>query len=132
MDAIARICELDGDAVAEAMAMMRTYYNGYTFAREASSQVYNPTLAIYFPKAFERFCNHPRQMLDANLATDEAKLVTTSRAWFAGGRCFWSFYGGIGQWRSWRFRIGSAVAVCWQVKAGTMRLWPLSFSISGS
>jgi len=79
IQAIAEACELKTPAVEEAVGMMRTYYNGYAFARDASAVVYNPTLAIYFFKSFYRFCKYPRQMLDANLATDEAKLEYIAR-----------------------------------------------------
>ncbi|MEE4358361.1 MAG: PD-(D/E)XK nuclease domain-containing protein, partial [Desulfococcaceae bacterium] len=55
---------------------MKTYYNGYIFSPEADTdgKMYNPTLAIYFLKAFYQTCKAPRKMLDANLATDDAKL----------------------------------------------------------
>lgn len=57
-----------------AIAMMRTYYNGYTFVPGNQKKVYNPTLALYFLKQFQKAGEYPREMLDANLATDEAKL----------------------------------------------------------
>ncbi len=59
----------------KALALMRTYYNGYTFAPESETPIYNPTLAIYFLKAFQKLRKYPRKMLDANLATDETKLA---------------------------------------------------------
>lgn len=58
-----------------AIAMMRTYYNGYTFAPKSREKVYNPTLALYFLKQFQKGGEYPREMLDTNLATDEAKLA---------------------------------------------------------
>ncbi len=67
----------------EALGMMRTWYNGYHFAAEGSTQVYNPTLAIYFLKHLWRSGKYPRQMLDANLAADENKLRFLARE--AGG-----------------------------------------------
>ncbi len=62
--------------VESARAMLRDWYNGYRFAPtvEASAAVYNPTLVLYFLKHLQRFGAYPRQMLDANLAADEAKL----------------------------------------------------------
>lgn len=63
------------DLADEALEMMRTYYNGYRFSPDASREVYNPTLALYFMKAFQEDCRYPREMLDANLSTDEAKLA---------------------------------------------------------
>jgi len=57
-----------------ATELMRTYYDGYKFSQDAKRSVYNPTLAIYFLKAFNETCKYPRNLLDANLATDDAKL----------------------------------------------------------
>jgi hypothetical protein len=56
------------------MEMMRTYYNGYTFAPRLEEKVYNPTMVLYFFKHYQSYGEFPREMLDANLATDEAKL----------------------------------------------------------
>ena len=72
--AIALECEFSEKDAADALYLMRIYYNGYAFAPGAKEFVYNPTLAIYFMKAFFRACKYPRKMLDSNLAADEAKL----------------------------------------------------------
>ena len=81
-----RIAERRGGdiSVDEALAMMRTWYNGYSFAPEAPPEVYNPTLAIYFLDHFQRKGSYPRQMLDANLAADENKLRFLGREVGAG------------------------------------------------
>lgn len=60
--------------VTEALDLMRTYYNGYTFSPEADRCVYNPTLSLYFLKYLDDEGVYPRQMLDTNLSIDEAKL----------------------------------------------------------
>lgn len=57
-----------------ALDMMRTWYNGYRFAADAVERVYNPTLALYFMKAFQQTGASPRKILDANLSTDRGKL----------------------------------------------------------
>jgi hypothetical protein len=72
--AIASECEFSEKDAADALYLMRIYYNGYAFAPGAKEFVYNPTLAIYFMKAFFKACKYPRKMLDSNLAADEAKL----------------------------------------------------------
>jgi hypothetical protein len=72
-------CEFSEKDAADALHLMRIYYNGYTFAPGAKEFVYNPTLAIYFMEAFFRTCKYPREMLDANLAADEAKLQYISQ-----------------------------------------------------
>ncbi len=77
--AITSECEFSEKDAADALHLMRIYYNGYTFAPGAKEFVYNPTLAIYFMEAFFRTCKYPREMLDANLAADEAKLQYISQ-----------------------------------------------------
>ena len=67
-------CHLNQQDAEHAIKLMRTYYNGYLFSLDADTPVYNPTMALYFLKAFQRRCKYPRKMLDANLAMDEAKL----------------------------------------------------------
>ncbi|NJL28481.1 MAG: AAA family ATPase [Thermoanaerobaculia bacterium] len=78
-------------AAEEALEMMRTWYNGYRFARPATegatfdtlAAVYNPTLTLYFLDHLRRKGTYPRQMLDTNLAADENKLRFLGRE--AGG-----------------------------------------------
>jgi len=76
-DVITRIvneCGFEKEKIQEALDLMQTYYNGYTFSHTADESVYNPTLAIYFLEQFEKSCAYPREMLDTNLAVDDAKL----------------------------------------------------------
>ncbi len=68
---VADECGIDYE---EALDMMRTYYNGYTFVPGLTQKLFNPTLALYFAEWLKSECKFPRKMLDANLATDEAKL----------------------------------------------------------
>ncbi|MEA3415054.1 MAG: AAA family ATPase [Thermodesulfobacteriota bacterium] len=72
-------CKFNDKDAADALDIMRIYYNGYAFAPDAREFIYNPTLAIYFMEAFSRTCKYPREMLDANLAADEAKLQYLSQ-----------------------------------------------------
>ena len=67
-------CDFENEKIQEALDLMQTYYNGYTFSHTANESVYNPTLIIYFLKQFEKSCSYPREMLDTNLAVDDAKL----------------------------------------------------------
>lgn len=76
---IATECNLQEKDAMDALDLMRVYYNGYAFAPDAKELVYNPTLAIYFMDAFFRTCKYPREMLDANLAADDAKLQYISQ-----------------------------------------------------
>nr|VFK27241.1 MAG: Predicted AAA-ATPase [Candidatus Kentron sp. MB]VFK31079.1 MAG: Predicted AAA-ATPase [Candidatus Kentron sp. MB]VFK75509.1 MAG: Predicted AAA-ATPase [Candidatus Kentron sp. MB] len=55
--------------------MLRTFYNGYRFARkEGGSLVYNPTLTLYFFDHFSRYQCYPDEMLDENLAMDRNRI----------------------------------------------------------
>jgi len=76
---IAEECDLPPSDADEALAMMRTFYNGYRFSRNAEEQVYNPTLALYFLKVFQRDCHYPDEILDSNLAMDRGKMHYISR-----------------------------------------------------
>ncbi len=67
-------CGFEKEKIKEAVSLMQTYYNGYTFSHKADKQIYNPTLCLYFLEQFEKSCSYPREMLDDNLAVDEAKL----------------------------------------------------------
>ncbi len=65
---------LDDGTVATALTLMQTYYNRHLFAVTANASIYNPTLALYFLKSLYEEERFPRDMLDSNLSTDEAKL----------------------------------------------------------
>ncbi|MBL0700472.1 MAG: AAA family ATPase [Desulfosarcina sp.] len=67
-------CGFEKEKIREAVKLMQTYYNGYTFSHAADEHIYNPTLCLYFFKQFEKRCEYPREMLDDNLAMDETKL----------------------------------------------------------
>ena len=59
---------------AEALDLMRTFYNGYCFSEDGRERLYNPTLSLYFLKALQTEGRYPREMLDENLAMDRSKL----------------------------------------------------------
>ncbi|EIC23032.1 Protein of unknown function (DUF1703) [Thiorhodovibrio frisius] len=68
-------CKLPTEQTAEALAMMRSFYNGYNFALcPEGGQIYNPTLALYFFKHFAKRCSYPEEMLDNNLAMDRNRI----------------------------------------------------------
>jgi len=76
---IARECDLPQSDADEALAMMWTFYNGYRFSRTSEEPIYNPTLALYFLKVFQRDCRYPDEILDSNLAMDRGKMHYISR-----------------------------------------------------
>jgi len=71
---IASACQLSQDNYAEALASMRTFYDGYSFTRHSNAHVFNSTSVIYFLKYWQKYCEPPEEMLDDNLALDNAKL----------------------------------------------------------
>ncbi len=73
-------CDLPAERADEALAMMRTFYNGYNFTlRPDGGQIYNPTLALYFFQHFAERCTYPRNMLDNNLAMDRNRIELIGR-----------------------------------------------------
>ena len=74
LSAIGKECDLTESQTGEALAMMRTFYNGYRFSRRTKELVYNPTLALYFLEEFQRECQYPEEILDSNLAMDRNKM----------------------------------------------------------
>jgi hypothetical protein len=59
---------------AEAIDLMRTFYNGYCFSEDGGERLYNPTLSLYFLKTLQTEGRYPQRMLDENLAMDRSKL----------------------------------------------------------
>ena len=62
-------------SVESALAIMRTFYNGYRFSEDSDFSVYNPTLSLYFCKHLATTGKYPRNLLDDNLAMDRSKLT---------------------------------------------------------
>ena len=78
---LVRSCSFSEEAIASGLQMMRLFYNGYSFSvdKPTNELVYNPTLALYFLKHYQRHCRPPHNMLDDNLAMDHTKLTYISR-----------------------------------------------------
>ena len=73
-------CKLPPERAAEALDLMRTFYNGYHFSLEPEGgQIYNPTLALYFLKHLADRCHYPEEMLDNNLAMDRNRIEYIAR-----------------------------------------------------
>ncbi|HFD40373.1 MAG TPA: AAA family ATPase [Anaerolineae bacterium] len=76
---VADECGFPPEKADEALATMRTFYNGYAFRYDSREMVYNPTLALYFMKHFQQHCQAPPNMLDSNFAMDRQKLAYVAR-----------------------------------------------------
>lgn len=75
LDEIVRECGYPTERAGEALATMRSFYNGYAFTHDTKELIYNPTLALYYFDHFRRHCAAPRAMLDGNFASDRAKIA---------------------------------------------------------
>ena len=76
---VAARCNLPETKATEALELMRTFYNGYCFSLRTEKRIYNPTLVLYFLKAFQRDCEYPRKLLDSNMAMDRSKISSIAR-----------------------------------------------------
>jgi len=74
LDQVSAACHFPTSQTAEALEMMRVFYNGYRFCEDPAPPVYNPTLVLYFMQELQQGCRYPSQMLDSNLAMDRGKL----------------------------------------------------------
>ncbi|MDM8530683.1 AAA family ATPase [Anaerolineales bacterium HSG25] len=78
VDQIAQTCQpmLNTD---EVVSVMRTFYDGYSFAEDNKTLIYNPTLTLYFFEHLKQQCKYPSRILDSNLAMDRNKIIYISR-----------------------------------------------------
>ncbi len=53
---------------------LKKWYNGYLFAPDAESRLYNPDMVLYFLKEFAYKNTYPRTLIDLNIASDYGKL----------------------------------------------------------
>lgn len=76
---VAQHCGFAPEKRAEAMSMMRLFYNGYAFSTNVTELVYNPTLVLYFLKTLQRTGDYPEEILDDNLAMDRNRIAYIAR-----------------------------------------------------
>jgi hypothetical protein len=82
LEAISQERSLTSEAVEDAVATLRTWYNGYCFTdtvSEGNELVYNPTNVLYFLDHLHRLGTPPKQLHDENLRTDRGKLAFLAR-----------------------------------------------------
>jgi hypothetical protein len=73
---------LKGSGVSEeqlkaVMNDMRVWYNGYRFVKDATANLYNPDMALYFAREYQSLGKYPETMLDVNIASDYGRIVKT-------------------------------------------------------
>ncbi|MDR1699949.1 MAG: AAA family ATPase, partial [Lachnoclostridium sp.] len=64
-------CNIDNDYV----RILREYYNGYLFAKNAKNKVYNSNLLMYFLSEFMYSNELPENLVDTNVISDNTKLT---------------------------------------------------------
>jgi hypothetical protein len=70
---LADACLLEQEQVLD---VVTDWYNGYRFHSEADDNIYNANMVLYFVDNFDvGSCRYPRQMLDANIASDYGKIM---------------------------------------------------------
>lgn len=62
------------------LATLKRYYDGYRFSVDASENMYNSTLVLYFLDEVLASNRMPRQMLDLNVRTDYGRLYAIAKA----------------------------------------------------
>ncbi|MDM8529680.1 AAA family ATPase [Anaerolineales bacterium HSG25] len=77
LEQVGQNCNLSSKQITEALRIMKTFYDGYCFSYDNDDRggLYNPTLALYFLRHFQRYCKYPRRLLDTNLAMDGNKIA---------------------------------------------------------
>ncbi len=53
---------------------LRKWYNGFLFAENVETKLYNPEMVLYFLKEFVYKNTYPRDLIDSNIATDYGKI----------------------------------------------------------
>jgi len=58
----------------EMIPLIRQWYDGYLFAKEATEKLYNSDMVLYFASQYARENDYPEDLLDPNIATDYTKV----------------------------------------------------------
>jgi hypothetical protein len=75
LEQVGSVCGFSHMQMEEALSMLRVFYNGYRFAYDQPTLVYNPTLVLYFLEHLQTTCQYPWEMLDTNLSMDRQKIA---------------------------------------------------------
>jgi hypothetical protein len=58
----------------EIMHDLKYWYDGYLFAEEATTHLFNPDMVLYFASEYKKRLKYPRRMLDINVMSDYSKI----------------------------------------------------------
>ena len=71
LDQVIQVYEIEPSLKVPTLNLMRNYYNGYKFLKDASESLYNSTISTYFLKYFALHRGEaPSDMIDPNVKTD--------------------------------------------------------------
>jgi hypothetical protein len=56
------------------MQDLTNWYDGYLFAEEATTHLFNPDMVMYFASEYKKRLKYPRRMLDINVMSDYSKI----------------------------------------------------------
>jgi len=71
---IFKIWDIDAQRVNETLPIMKKNYNGYLFADDASTRIYNSDMVLYYLKDFLSTGKPPKELIDENIATSYYKI----------------------------------------------------------
>ncbi len=66
--------EMPSEDISATLNDMRLWYNGYLFCADLDKRLYNPNMVLYFAEEYTERRKYPRDMLDANIASDYSKI----------------------------------------------------------
>jgi hypothetical protein len=66
--------DMPQEQIPATIADLHLWYDGYLFCVDADKRLFNPNMVLYFVQEYMRTRKYPREMLDANIATDYGKI----------------------------------------------------------
>jgi len=58
----------------EMLTLMKAWYDGYLFGKEATEHIYNSDMVLYFATEYSSQKHYPEYLLDPNIASDYTKI----------------------------------------------------------
>ena len=71
---VLRVIGASEAAIPAVISDLTAWYDGYLFNEDASERLYNSDMVMYFAAHYERYQEHPKKMLDTNIASDYTKV----------------------------------------------------------
>jgi len=65
----------DSINIEEEMPVLKKYYNGYLFNKDAKKRIFNSDMVLYYASEFRTVNKPPEQLIDTNVSSDYNKLA---------------------------------------------------------